>query len=381
MAFNLFDTIQNELIVDSDARTVTVIPQLSAKDYSQVKTLLNRMGGEWNVRNQNFDFKKCPQVLIDRVLSVGSRRLNQFHFYPTPEEVFEYFKKHTPLKYFGAAREFVRTLEPSCGEGSLIRQLLKFGEEEGRKFIVEGYDIDPLNVIFCQESGLNVTQADFLKVTPRKEIDLIVCNPPFNKYEFIKHLKHAQKFLKSDGLLISVVPTKWISEHVDHEDRHWLFEQAQIESSDDLDSGNFYEPGTFKGVNIPTAIICLSSEEAAERILTGKRYKAEAIDSFRLYVECCSETWHKLHAMKMDESINADAVIKKIQDIVTNILRKQDNETVHLVHRFYDSYVLDIVEEWFPQYIYKLVPPSIPHQLDMMDLFGIPATTDSQIAA
>lgn len=381
MAFDLFNTIQSELLVDSNARTVSVIPQLSQKDYAQVKTLLNRIGGVWNKQNQNFDFKKCPQSLIDRLLSVGSRRLNQFHFYPTPEEVFEYFKVHTPLKYFGAARQSVRTLEPSCGEGSLIRQLLKFGEEEGRNFIVEGYDIDPLNVIFCQESGLNVTQADFLKVVPTNTFEMVVMNPPFMKDEFIKHIKHAQKFLTTDGILISVVPTKWISDHIDHESRHWLFEQAQIESSGDLDSGNFYEPGTFKGVNIPTAIICLPSAEAAERTLASPHYKAAAIDSFRLYVECCTDTWNKLHKMKMDDSLSPDVVIEKIQDIVTKILRMQCNDTVHLVHRFTDNYVLDIVEEWFPQYLYKLVPPTIPEQLDMMAIFDSPLNNENKVAA
>lgn len=83
----------------------------------------------------------------------------------------------------------------------------------------------------------------------------------------------------------------------------------------------------------------------------------------------------------MDDSLSPDAVIEKIQDIVTKILRMQCNDTVHLVHRFFDNYVLDIVEEWFPQFVYKLVPPTIPEQLDMMAIFDSPLNTENKVAA
>jgi hypothetical protein len=51
------------------------------------------------------------------------------------------------------------------------------------------------------------------------------------------------------------------------------------------------------------------------------------------------------------------------------------------VHRFFDNYVLDIVEEWFPQFVYKLVPPTIPEQLDMMAIFDSPLNTENKVAA
>lgn len=368
MAFNLFNTLNNGLAINADERTVSVIPQLAQKDYAQVKSILNRLGGDWNTSKQVFEFRKCPEALIDRVLSVGSRQLNKFHFYPTPEAIFEYITQYTALSFFGASQKSVRVLEPSAGEGSLIRQLLAFGEEEGRNFVVDGYDIDPLNVIFCQEAGLNVTQADFLTISPSAEYDLVLMNPPFNGDEFIKHIRHAQQFLKPEGMLISVVPTQWILSHANKDNRSWLLEQAQIDSTTDIDPNNFFEPGTFKGVSIPTTVICLRSLSAAERTLNSDQYKASAVESFGFYVDNCGKTWDRLHKLKMAPPLGADETIEAVRALVARILKDQSADTFHLVRRYEEDYIFALIEEWFPEHTSILRPPAEPEQLDFMTL-------------
>ena len=52
--------------------------------------------------------------------------------------------------------------------------------------------------------GRTVT-ADFLTVEPEPVYDRVVMNPPFIKQSDIKHVLHAHKFLKSDGLLVAVM--------------------------------------------------------------------------------------------------------------------------------------------------------------------------------
>ncbi len=363
--FNLFNTLKNDLEIDTIERTVSVIPQLKPKDYAQVKSILNRLGGEWVTQQQQFQFTKCPKSLIQRVLSVGSRQLNKFHFYPTPEEIFNYITRFTPLSFFGASEKKIRVLEPSCGEGSLIRQLQAFGELEERQFDIDGYDIDPLNVIFCQEAGLNVQQADFLNIEPVEEYDLVLMNPPFNGDEFIKHIEHAQKFLKPNGLLISIVPTQWIKTFEGKANRLWLLEQAQIDSTSDLDENNFFEPGTFKGVSIPTTVICLRSCQAAERALVSEQYRTSSIEAFGFYIDNDGKSWDKLHRIKMEER-NAEETVHAVQKLTSSIMRDASSDTTHLVRRYEEDYALSLVEEWFPEYTYKLrKAPPVPQQLDL----------------
>ncbi len=47
MSFSLFETLKNDLAFDDINRTVAVVPQLSVKNYSKVKSILNRLGGKW----------------------------------------------------------------------------------------------------------------------------------------------------------------------------------------------------------------------------------------------------------------------------------------------------------------------------------------------
>jgi len=362
MAFNLYDTLSNDLAIDEASRTVAVIPQLKDKDYAQVKNVFTRLGGVWKSANSHFAFSKSPSALIERVLSVGTRQLNQFHFYPTPDNLFDFIKEHTPLSFLGASGRSLKVIEPSCGEGGMIKNLLKFGEEEGRSFDVVGYDIDPLNVMFCQEAGLDVVQADFLTVTPNPTFDLVLMNPAFNRDEFIKHIKHAQKFLNRQGLLISVVPTAWIADFAKTPDRTWLLEQSQINSSVELQKDSFFPPNTFKGVSIPTTIICLESIEKANEIINGARYLSSAIDSFHLYLDNHNSDLHRYKSIK-NSGGGRDEIKTAIESLVTEILSRKDDESIHLVRRFSNQFQLSLLGE--------PIAPDISNARGQLNLFDL----------
>lgn len=377
--FNIYKTFENDLDINTTNRTISVIPQLKRCDYNQVKAILNRLGGSWNTQNQVFKFNKCPQALVERVLSVGPRRLNQFHFHPTPQCVFDYMAKFTPLEYLGASEGEVRVLEPSCGEGGLIQMLLAFGKAEGRNFLVEGYDIDPLNVMFCQEAGLNVQQADFLTIEPVAKYDLIIMNPPFNRDEFIKHIQHAQKFLNLNGLLISVVPTHWISHWHGKKGREWLLEQAQINSITNLYPGEFFDSGVFKSASVKTTIICLDSVQKAESIFQSDRYQNAAINEFNLYVDNNLRIWNRLHELKikdLSEKLTNELVTEKVTDLVAQVLADQSESVRHLVRRYQTDYVAVVMEEWFPDF-FRQPKNEQPEQMGFGFMFDEP---ESEVA-
>jgi len=347
--FNLYQALTSDLLINKTEKSISVIPKLTPKNYGKIKSVLTRLGGLWIPQKQHFKFTKCPETLIDRVRKLGSRQLNKFHFYPTPQIVFDYMVKFTPLTYFGASAESVRALEPSCGEGSLIRKLKAFGEQKNRDFIIDGYDIDPLNVVFCEEAGLSVQQADFLEVKPVKKYDLVIQNPPFNHDEFIKHIRHAQKFLTPDGIMLCVIPTGWLLETDKTENRKWLLEQIQLDDVSNIYEGNFFEVGTFKDVGISTAVISLLSVEAAERKVNNDTFKQESIDSYEFFNQTSAKFLTEAQKLKLSEPDYSTAR-NGIEEIVNNQLKNNDDGSIHIVKRFESEYVISVLAELFPEY-------------------------------
>lgn len=352
--FDIYSTLKNDLSIDEDNKTITVIPQLAAKDYSKLKTLLGRLGGKWVSSKGLFQLKKSPSALIERVLNVGSRCLNKFHFYPTPESIFAAIVNFSDLSFLGESGRTIRVLEPSCGDGGLIDMLLAYATQNSRTFDVTGYEIDPLNVIACQESGLNVYEADFLKVTPDPSFELVLANPPFAGESFIKHIRHAQKFLTLDGVMIVVVPTAWIKANNKSEDRRWLLEQAHAGGDSLLDSGEFFPAGTFDGVGIETTFITLRSAAKAEAILASNDFKERHLIGFDMFFASSSECYS--WAAEIRSKIESVDVLAEAKERVEQILNSNDNDTIYLPRRFINDYAADVVNIYFPEAKATIVP-------------------------
>jgi len=364
--FNLYNILRDGLEIEEAARTVSVAPRLKPSDYVKVKNLLNRLGGSWNVSKQVFEFNKSPTDLVSRALSFGSRCINQYHFYPTPQKVFEYMAAHTPLSYFGASKDRIKVLEPSCGEGNLITLLQDFASRENRTFEIDGFDIDPLNALFCQEAGLNVNCCDFLKVPVNPVYDLITLNPPFNGDEFIKHIRHAQMFLKSDGRLISVIPTDWLNDIEKSENRKWLIEQVQADDYSNLYKDNFFEPGVFKGVSIEIAVVSIKSKEATRRRYDNNEYKEGMLEEFRLWRQMSNKTFNYLHHLRIKEPGYTE-LRKSLDSFISKELKRVGDTRLTLIERFKEDYVNDIILEWFPMFAEMLSPSYNEYQLEIFN--------------
>jgi hypothetical protein len=128
----------------------------------------------------------------------------------------------------------IRVLEPSCGDGRILDAI------RARKQRSLGIEYHAGRAEQAKAKGHAVLVQNFLECPPRAEFDAVVMNPPFYGRHYVKHVRHALKFLKPGGTLVSILPA---TAHYDH---HELEGEWR-----DLPVGSFAEAGT----NVPTGLL------------------------------------------------------------------------------------------------------------------------------
>lgn len=168
----------------------------------------------------------------------GTAVSKDLQFYWSPREVIdraiEFARLFNLREWRNNPPEPFRVLEPSCGDGRIMDAV----RERGHR--VFGIEYHAGRAAEARAKGHNVLTANFLECPPKAEYDMVVMNPPFYGRHYVKHVRHALKFLKPDGSLVSILPaTAWY----DHKeiDGEWR----------DLPVGSFSEAGT----NVPTGVI------------------------------------------------------------------------------------------------------------------------------
>jgi len=132
-----------------------------------------------------------------------------------------------------------RVLEPSCGDGRILDELRARGCD------AFGIEVHAGRAAEARAKGHSVLTANFLDQPARPEFDYVVMNPPFYGRHYVKHVRHALRFLKPGGTLVSILPA---SAYYDHKelDGQWT----------DLPQGSFSEAGT----NVPTGILRIRAQ-------------------------------------------------------------------------------------------------------------------------
>ena len=116
--------------------------------------------------------------------------------------------------------------------------------------IAQGVEVDHGRAAFRKAKGYGVLRANFLEVMPSAdlEFDAVVMNPPFYGRHYAKHVRHALKFLKANGILVSILPSTARYDH-DELSGEWR----------DLPVASFAEAGT----NVPTSMLRIVNRQAA----------------------------------------------------------------------------------------------------------------------
>jgi hypothetical protein len=160
-------------------------------------------------------------------------------FYWTPKAVVEKALDEAGIylpRYKGDNPPPHRVLEPSCGDGRILDEL------RARGCSAFGIEYHGGRAAEARAKGHHVLTANFLEQPARPEFDFVIMNPPFYGRHYVKHVRHAEKFLKPGGTLVAILPATARYDHGEL-DGSWR----------DLPVASFAEAGT----NVPTCTLKL----------------------------------------------------------------------------------------------------------------------------
>lgn len=171
--------------------------------------------------------------------SASTAVAKDLQFYWSPPAVVAAALEHagiSPRESYSYGREMpdYRVLEPSCGDGRILDEL----RERGCRAL--GFEYHPARAAEARAKGHSVVTANFLEQAASPEFDKVVMNPPFYGRHYVKHVRHALKFLKPGGTLVAILPA---TAHYDHGELNGDWR--------DLPVGSFAEAGT----NVPTGLL------------------------------------------------------------------------------------------------------------------------------
>jgi hypothetical protein len=166
-------------------------------------------------------------------------------FYPTPVPVIKFMIEEG----LDDCIKGKSVLEPSAGEGAIVRELLRHTNQ------VTAVEVDPGRCSHLRQLPIKtVLNANFLGMASSPVFDCVVMNPPFCGTHYVSHVMHAYGFVKTGGMLWTILPaTSRYSESGDHlKFREWA-ESVYSSRWYDLPAGSFKASGT----NINTVLLVL----------------------------------------------------------------------------------------------------------------------------
>lgn len=182
---------------EATGNNVVLMGQLDRKLYERTNKVLEAAGGKWNKKAKAHVFDGEAAERMDQIILSGAVEVpkDEFNFFPSPPAVVE------RLMDLADIERGMHVLEPSAGKGAIAYACADQGA------VVDCYELMDANfVALAGDPKLGpVAKADFLTIEPSPVYDRVVMNPPFLKQSDIKHVLHAHKFLKPDGLLVAVM--------------------------------------------------------------------------------------------------------------------------------------------------------------------------------
>lgn len=188
---------------------------------------------------------------------VSTAMVKDLQFYPTPPKVAEWVVDNIRVY-----RENTKVLEPSAGEGALLRALFD-SHISVREVTAVEVDVTRARRIQAAFRGkpMSVLPSNFLAMPADPVYDLVLMNPPFHGTHWMHHVQHAFDFLKAGdtkGQLVAILPASAeVGTSLQHETFHaWLEELKRVGwrwSFSSLPSKSFASTGT----NIETVTLSI----------------------------------------------------------------------------------------------------------------------------
>ena len=211
--------------------------RLDPKLYQRVNVVLQDLGGKWKSgRTQAHVFEGPADEALAAALASGEYlTAKDFGFFPTPGPLAD--------RAIAAAglRPGMKVLEPSAGHGSLaLRAAAIVGMAN-----VTACEYLERNVAKLRAAGLvDVNQGDFLAMPAQPVFDAVVLNPPFGNLQDIKHVAHAARFVKPDGVLVAIMSPSWQTRDASAAAGFRDFAEASLADVQAIPAGAFRESGT-----------------------------------------------------------------------------------------------------------------------------------------
>jgi len=171
--------------------------QLEPLFYKIVAKTIKLCGGVWKTNRQGFVFDSDPREKLGLVLETGkiidTKKVRQAFY--TPDAIADEIAVYANLKG-------QHVLEPSAGDGALVKACLRMGAKK-----VTCIELEETCRSLLVGPRREVIIHDFLQLKPDKQFSCIVMNPPFTRGQFLKHIivAHAQ-WLSPGGNLFAVIP-------------------------------------------------------------------------------------------------------------------------------------------------------------------------------
>lgn len=214
---------------------------LDKKVYREVATALETLGAKWTRGVQGFVYPPMIEGmagLISDVADSGTfEPLTSGDYFPTPEPVAR------AAVLAADVREGHRILEPSAGDGALVRAIMLHLDEQGVDYDLCAVErrLDLFNRLNCLAIGAHM--GDFLEYEPSQPFDRVVMNPPFSKGQAVLHVRHAMTLLRPGGRLVAILPSSIrFRQDPRHAELRAMFEEYG--SIEDLPRGSFKVSGT-----------------------------------------------------------------------------------------------------------------------------------------
>ena len=203
------DNILSILAECSVEGNVVFLPdvQLDRKTYLAVNDCLESIGGKWNRKAKGHIFDGDAGELLEVLVATGETTKAKsdrqiFQYFPTPQELAEQLCEMAELN------KDSRVLEPSAGEGALIKAMLLYKPQS-----VYAVELNPTMIPAIEALNNNpdtiviAEHGDFLTLELGEKISVnhVVMNPPFTKQQDITHVMEAWKILQPGGILVAIM--------------------------------------------------------------------------------------------------------------------------------------------------------------------------------